>query len=90
MSTPVPVSVVERLQAVRYDGTSGDWICGTWIAPPATKISEEGGVLVFEVEGVQMTVNEGDYMVRAGLSDPWGGAILPAEKFTNRYREIPE
>ncbi|MEU0207338.1 hypothetical protein [Streptomyces canus] len=86
MSTPVKVVVLR--EAVPYDGTNGNFICNTFITPPARLVSETGGVLVYEVQEVQFTVNQGDYVMRESLNDPWAGVVSAAE-YRDRYYELP-
>jgi hypothetical protein len=81
--------IVPRWESVQYDGTNGDFICGEFLTPPATKISEDGGVLVYEVQGYQRTVNLNDHVLREGSLDPWGSAMSPTE-YAQRYYELPE
>jgi hypothetical protein len=44
---------------------------------------------VYEVQGYQQQVNQGDYILREGLSAMWG-TVLSAEEYQNRYYELPE
>ena len=80
--------VVPRLDSVQYDGANGDVIC-QMMTPPAKKVSEADGVLVYEVQGFEQSVSQGDYVLREGLESPWG-MVLSAEEYTRRYVELPE
>ncbi len=80
--------VVPRLDALQYDGTNGDEIC-QMMTPPAVKISESDGRLLYEVQGFETPVNQGDYVLREGLDSQWG-MVLSAEEYTRRYVELPE
>lgn len=80
--------VVPRLESARYDGTNGAQICAS-LTPPATLISEEGGVLVYEVQGFEQSVSEGDYVLREGSESPWG-TVVSAKEYAQRYVELPE
>lgn len=86
MSTPVKVVVLR--EAILYDGTNGNYVCNTFITPPARLVSETDGVLVYEVQEVQFTVNQGDYVMRESRTDPWAG-VVPAAEYQDRYFELP-
>lgn len=84
----MPTRIVPRWESMLYDGSNGDAIC-QFLTPPAEKISEEGGVLVYEVQGYQQPVNQGEYVLRSGASAAWGTVLTPQE-YRDRYYELPE
>jgi hypothetical protein len=44
-------SVIERLEAVQYDGTNGDYIASTWLSN--TTLDSDDGQLLQLVDGMQ-------------------------------------
>ena len=81
--------IVPRWEAEQYDGTNGAFICGSFLTPPATLVSETDGVLIYEVQGYQRTVNLNDYVLRESSVDPWGSVMSP-EEYAQRYAELPD
>jgi len=80
--------VVPRVESKRYDGSNGGEICA-FLTPPAELVSEEGGVLVYSVQGWEQPVKQGEYVLREGTESPWG-TVLSAEEYAQRYVELPE
>ncbi len=80
--------VVPRWESMRYDGSNGAEVCA-FMTPPAELVSEEGGALVYSVQGFEVPVKTGDYVLRDGAEDPWG-MVLSAEEYARRYVELPE
>lgn len=80
--------VIYNLESVQYDGTNGDYICGTWLAN-CTKVSDNGSVLVYEdgADHSNHTVNLNDYVVRQGTQDIEGRVQTPSQ-YANNYYEL--
>lgn len=60
--------VVERRQAIQYDGTNGAHICGEWSASGLELVSDDGQTLVVraaEQREYQATAAVGDWIIAA-------------------------
>ncbi|GAA0348753.1 hypothetical protein PV735_31555 [Streptomyces turgidiscabies] len=79
--------IVQHMYSIRYDGTNGEHIAGTWCTG-ITFVSDTGTVFTFDGDVVVKTVNVGEWLVISwtGANDPM---IFTDADYKDRYTELP-
>lgn len=80
------VRVVYNFESIQYDGTNGQFICGTWMN--IGLVSDDGQTLVYSTPEGTNTVHLNDYVIRQGLADQWG-RVMPPDQYAAEFHELP-